>query len=681
MQTYNKKIFHDKQSLFLLTSALSFIIAFILIMTVDNACAAEQTNNKHSNLTGLDIEQLMKVEIATVFGASRFEQTVLEAPSSISIVTASDIRQYGYRTMADILRSVRGFYITYDRNYDYMGVRGFGRPGDYNSRVLLLVDGHRINDNIYGSASIGTDFVLDVDLIERVEIVRGPGSSLYGTNAFFAIINVITRDGRNIKGMEVSGEGASFGTYKGRMTYGNQYKNGINMILSASAYDSKGQSLYYKEFDTPDQNNGRADGCDYDKYKSYFGKISLNDIVVEGAFVTREKGIPTGAWGTLFNESGNKTTDNLGYIDVKYERSFENEFDVMTRIHYNRYKYEGTYISPPVNKDSALGEWLGGELKLGKTFFEKHHLIFGMEYQDNLKQNQKSFYINPYSSALDDKRTSTNWGVYMQDEFTILENLVLNAGIRHDHYQTFGGTTNPRIGLIYKPFEMASIKLLYGEAFRAPNAYEYYYHDGNVTSKSNRNLSPETIRTFELVYEQYFQNQLRLSASGFYYRIKDLISQQIDPADGLLVFNNIEEVEAKGLEFELEQKWENGFEGHISYTFQETKNIDTGTLLSNSPKHLGKMNMIYPLITKKLFAGLELQYTGRRKTISNNDAASFLTENLTLFSKDLYKGLEASLSIYNIFDTIYYDPGGTEHIQDRLEQNGRSFRLKFTYRF
>lgn len=679
MQNNHINMYYEKE--FSLPLILVFIIALIITMAVGNVCAAEQASGSRSDLTGFNIEQLMDVEVATVYGASKFEQTVLEAPSSISIVTASDIKQYGYRTLADILRSIRGFYTTYDRNYDYIGIRGFSRPGDYNSRVLLLIDGHRVNENIYGTASIGTDFILDVDLIERVEIVRGPGSSLYGTNAFFGIINVITRNGRDLKGMEVSGEGASFGTYKGRMTYGNQFKNGLNMLLSASAYDSKGQSLYYKEFDTPDQNNGRTDGCDYDKYKSLFGKISLRDVVVEGAFITRQKGIPTSSWGTQFNESGSKTTDNQGYVDVKYERNFEDKFDVMARFHYNRYKYEGTYVSTPVNKDSALGEWWGGELKLGKTFFEKHRTIFGMEYQDNLKQNQENYFINPDSTALDDKRTSMNWGVYLQDEFTILENLTLNAGVRHDHYQTFGGTTNPRIALIYNPFDTASIKLIYGEAFRAPNAFEYYYHDGNVTTKSNKNLNPETIRTYELVYEQYFRNHLRLTASGFYYKIKDLISQQVDPADGLLVFNNVEEVEAKGLEFELERKWKNGFEGRISYTLQETKNLDTGRLLSNSPKNMGKLNMICPLINKKLSAGLELQYTGAKTTITNSDASSFLTGNLTLFGKDFYKGLEFSASIYNVLDKAYTNPGGPEHIQDRIEQDRRSFRLKVTYRF
>lgn len=129
-------------------------------------------------------EETLFMEIPSVFGASKFEQKVNEAPSSVSIITQAEIKKYGYRTLADLLRSVRGFFTTYDRNYSYIGVRGFGRPGDYNTRVLLLVDGHRINDNVYDQAPISNDFPVDIDLIEKVEIIRGPSSSIYGPMHF-----------------------------------------------------------------------------------------------------------------------------------------------------------------------------------------------------------------------------------------------------------------------------------------------------------------------------------------------------------------------------------------------------------------------------------------------------------------------------------------------------------------
>ena len=110
---------------------------------------------------------------------------------------------HAYRTLADVLNSVRGFYTSYDRNYSYIGVRGFARPGDYNTRVLLLIDGHRFNEPTYDMAAIGTDFPIDVSLVDKVEVIRGPASSLYGTSAFFAVINVITKTASARQGTQV----------------------------------------------------------------------------------------------------------------------------------------------------------------------------------------------------------------------------------------------------------------------------------------------------------------------------------------------------------------------------------------------------------------------------------------------------------------------------------------------
>src|SRR4030042_6440423 len=167
--------------------SLLFLIFTMLTIVV---YAEEIKSPTSPDLTQLGIEELMEIEVATVYGASKYEQKVTEAPSSVTVITADEIKKYGYRTLADILRSVRGFYVTNDRNYSYVGCRGFARPGDYNSRVLVLVDGHRINDNVYDSVLVGLEFILDVDLIDRVEIIRGTSSSLYGTAAFFAVINI-----------------------------------------------------------------------------------------------------------------------------------------------------------------------------------------------------------------------------------------------------------------------------------------------------------------------------------------------------------------------------------------------------------------------------------------------------------------------------------------------------------
>jgi len=145
-----------------------------LLALLAPAYAPAQETSASESLTDMSIEELMSLRIESVYGASGFRQKVTEAPASITIITSEDIQRHGYRTLADILRNVPGFYVTYDRNYSYLGVRGFGLPGQYNNSIALLVDGHRLNENIYDAALLGTEFPLDVDLIDRVEVIRGP---------------------------------------------------------------------------------------------------------------------------------------------------------------------------------------------------------------------------------------------------------------------------------------------------------------------------------------------------------------------------------------------------------------------------------------------------------------------------------------------------------------------------
>ncbi|MBI5639657.1 MAG: TonB-dependent receptor [Nitrospirae bacterium] len=663
--------------------------AILALIIIAGLSAPSYARENTGDLTSLSLEALMDLP---VYGASRFEQKASEAPSSVSIVTSDEIKKYGYRTIADILRSIRGFYVTYDRNYNYIGVRGFNRPGDYNTRILLLVDGHRMNDNLFNQASVGTDFPLDVDLIGRIEIIRGPGSSLYGDNAFFAIINIVTRGGSDLKGLEISGSLASHDTHSGGLNWGKRFSDDLNLILSSSVMDSKGRKrLFFQEFKDPAFNNGVAEDSDYDRSYSFFAKLSFNEITIEGAYASRKKGIPTAPFGTVFNEPGNQTTDIRGFMDLKFRHTFENRLEAAARVYYDYYNYHGDYVydfADPlnplqrlINKDIGEGRWWGGEVLLTRNLSERHRISAGIELRNNEKQLQHTYYESPYLNIFEDNRHSTIWSLYLQDEFHVSDKLILNGGVRYDHYKTFGGTTNPRLAMIYNPHANMTFKLLYGEAFRAPNAYELYYDAVEIGQKSNPGLKPEKIRTYELVYEQYHGKQFRSSVTGFIYKIDNLISQTIDSSDGLLFFENKEDVKARGVEFELEGQWTSGLRGKISYAFVKTEDLQTGEEMSNSPRHLAKLNILLPLLGDKIFLGLEEQYGSRRKTLSGDDAKAIYVTNVTLFAKNIIKSLEVSGSIYNLFDYTYGDPGAEEHLQDIIEQDGRSFRLKLAYAF
>lgn len=663
--------------------ALAYWVVIVLLLF---AFVARAESASGDDLTTLSLEQLVNLD---VYSASKFTQKVSEAPSAVTIITAADIKAYGYRKLVDILKSIRGVYSRYDRNYDFIGVRGFGRPGDYNSRFLLLVDGYRINDAVYDTATVGTEFLLDVDLIDRVEFVPGPGSSIYGSNAFFGVVNVITRQAKAINGIESSIETSSYGTNKTRFTYGKRLDNGLGIVVSGSVYDSKGQSLYFSEFDTPSMNNGISQRSDYDRYAQAFAKFSYESFTLTTAFSERKKGIPTGAYNTTFNDPNSYSVDTQAFADLTYSHNYRDNLNVMARTYYGYYPYDGNYPyvdsttgNTVTNKDASRPVWWGGEVKIVDTHFKQHKLVYGTEYRRNERQDQFNYDIDPRLVYTDDRRSSTVYGVYVQDEYALRKDFIINAGLRFDDYGLASTITNPRLGLIYKLDEASAIKLLYGTAFRAPNTYELYRaHAGEA--KGNPDLKPERIKTYEAILEKYYGNRLRIVAGFFYYKTHDLINLVIDPVDNLAVFQNLETVSARGAEFEIEQKWKSGARVRASFTLQQTKDDDTGAALTNSPKVVAKLNSSTPVFDTGIQSGVEWQYTSSRNTTLGT-VGGYSVINLTLLGTRLPKGLEISATAYNLFDKKYADPAGDDLASiglDAINQNGRNYRFKLSYHF
>jgi len=669
---------------------LTIVIASMLAATANAQDAAGDPN-----LADLSIEELMQVRVDSVYGASKHEQKVTQAPSSVTIVTSEEIRRFGYRTLAEVLRGVRGFYVSDDRNYQYVGVRGFLRPGDYNSRVLLTIDGHRMNDSIYDGAYAGREGTIDLELVERVEVIRGPSSSLYGSSAFFGVINVITKRGGQFGGVELAGEGGTSGTHRERGTYGARYANGVEWLVSGSQYRSDGTArLYYPEFDqrSSDEpraaNDGIASDLDAEDARSLFAKLRYGAWSLAGYFNDRNKQVPTASFDTIFNDPREETRDRRGYLELNYEQRLSEALDLQARAYYDDYLYRGAYpydLAEPgdpsdvvMYRDAAIGKWFGTEWQLTARLSDAHTIQVGGEYRDNRREYQDAYYdTDPRAYDLRDNRSSDTLGLYVQDEITLHEKLALTAGLRFDSYSdNFGNTLNPRMGLIYSASPTATLKALYGQAFRAPNAFERFY---NPEQAHQPELNPETIKTYELVYEQYLGHRYRVGASAYYYDVNELITQtQTELGDQY--FANLDEVRALGIELEAEGRFDSGVRLAVSYALQRAKDDVNGLELSSSPRHLAKAHLTVPLHAQ-LLASLELQYNGASRTIRMARADDFLLANLTLLSQKLLPGLEAAVGIYNVLDERYGYPGSADNVQDIIEQNGRSVQGKLTYRF
>jgi outer membrane receptor for ferrienterochelin and colicins len=660
---------------------MAFRVALALFLFLFPAAAAAQTAVPTSPppLSEQSLEELMTIKVDTVSGAAKREQLVTEAPSSVTVVTAQEIATYGWRTLADVLRATRSFYVTYDRNYAYLGARGFGRPTDYNNRVLVLVNGHRLNDNVFDAIGVGTDFPIDLALVDRIEIVRGPGSALYGTSAFFAVVDVITRRGGGLAGVETSLESASFNTWRLRGSFGTTDGKDRDLLLSVSHLTSNGVgTLHFPEYDDPIVGPGVSSGADGDSASSLFASVRLGRLSLEGATSSREKHLPTGAWDTSLGDPRSQTVDQRAWIGATWRGDW-GRTDVTARAFYDHMRYDGTYVSPDdFYAEYAGGDWLVGEVTGTRALGSRHRLTGGTEYREHLKQMQS---IDPGTGMVEDSHLSRQVGLYLQDEVRITDKVSAVIGARADYWSLDGWSANPRGGLIVRPDADTALKVLYGSAFRAPNAYERFYTQG--TAVANPLLRPETLRTGEVVVERYIGGRLRLTAAAYRTRISRLVSQYGD-IDERTWYDNGATVRAIGAEFEAERRWTSGLVVRGSVTAQraEEGEGDAARALSNSPGTLGTFRLETPVVTRLATVAVDWQYVSDRLTDRGAVADAYALTHLTwrYTPRGLRSGAFAA-SIYNLFDVRHAHPVGAEFRQDVLWQDGRTFSVRATFGF
>ncbi|HQV14015.1 MAG TPA: TonB-dependent receptor [Denitromonas sp.] len=625
-------------------------------------------------LLDADIDTLVQLE--TVVDSGRFPQKLINAPSRVTIVTGQEIEAYGYRTLADVLRSMRGLYTSYDRNYHYLGARGFARPGDYNTRVMILIDGMRLADSVYSQGSIGGDFPVDLSLIKRVEFLPGPGATAYGNNALLGVINVVTRDPIPGSKQLVRMEAGSNGHSGAQVTLDQSLNADTRLLLSASRTRSSGGTQTYSEFDSPQTNFGRAENLDGEERNRLFAKFLLKQWRLQLVASQRSKAIPTGAFNQIFNDHRSRTEDDYLMLSAAREFTLPDDSTASVQATYHQYDYIGyyPYDYPPVtlSEDTAQGKRLGLEAQWIKRVTDQHTLRAWGEIFHDSRIAQGYVDVDPYVEHMNDRRQGHHWGLFVEDEFAFSPRWQLNLGLRWDRQWTGDITSQPRLGLIHQFNNTTTLKLLYGTASRAPTAYERYYAIAGFNT-ANPNLKPETIRTLEAVYE-YEADGLHLSGSAFRYRIVDLIGSETDPNDNTVSFQNQSRATAQGIELEGELARINGDRLRLSYTWQHSRDDGTGKSLSNVPRHMLKANWL-AYWTPKLQSGLELQYESRRDTLNGGHTGGRPLVNLNLISRHLPGGASLSVLVSNLLNRRYSEPASRDHRQNRLRQDERQLLI------
>lgn len=613
-----------------------------------------------------------------VFSPSRYAQPVREAPVSVTVITADEIRRFGYRTLEDVLSSVRGVHTRSDFNYEYVAARGLSRAGDYNSRFLVMVDGQRLNAPVSDASAIGADGLIDLEQVQQIEVIRGPGSALYGTNAVFGVINVVTKTAG--QGTELLVEGGGYGAQRVSAAWARGAPN-KHLALQASGFRQRGADWYYPEFDSPETNAGVAVGIDYDENQRVLVKGRWGDVALLGAFVRRRRVVPTAPYGTTFNGL-TETIDQSLVAMATYTHTFDDLARLTFNAVVNRATYDGRYPYDDLQySDFQRGTGMSLNTQYLRVFGSGHTIVLGVEgnHVPNALQGVRERVPPAQAVAtFDDAARQTSGALFAQVEWRLGSIGSLYTGLRHDSYRALGGSTNPRLALVLTPGEHTVVRLLAGTAFRAPNPYELHYTDNGFTQKAPTSLSPERVESVELGIDRTF-GPLTASASAYQIRASDLINLTVDPTDDLLVFANQGAPESRGIEVELD-----GQIGRIrtraSFAWQRAVEED-GSRPADSPRRLGMLRAVTPLFGSRASLALAVTHVGERRSFAGASAAAATITNLNLLARPFGSQTELDVGVRDLFAAGRVDPAGEEHMQAVLRQYGRSLRVGVRQRF
>jgi outer membrane receptor protein involved in Fe transport len=648
-----------------------------------------------------------------VTAASRTTEAVEDAPASVTIVTRQELRAMGYPTIAEAVRGVRGIYLSDDRSYVTIGVRGFSRPGDYGNRVLVLVDGQPANDNYIWSSYVGFDGRTDIEDIDRIEIVRGAGSVLYGTGAFFGVINLVTRDRNNPTFTEVGLSTAEYGVGRARGTQMVRINEDAGFWASVAGAVGSGRDFYFPELvadpNDPDAELG-ANGLpidgnvrERDDFKSamFNGRVWYKSLTLQWFYNGRSKTLPTGEYDTIVGDSRTKFIDHRAFVEARFEPQVTKELQLLSRAHGNIYTFDGDLPFPVadggVSHDEYRGLWGGFEQRLVISPTERMRFTLGAEVIRHFKTEQSGEDDNgPYLFDTDGSGGRndpfTVFAAYALGDVGFTEWLKVSAGARIDYFSSLefeaDAAISPRVAMIIKPYSKGNLKLLGGKAFRAPSVYELYYT--GVGQVPPDNIQPEQIYSGEVEFTHRFTDTVSATIAGFGNYVLDLIELRQNAAGLDQYGNSTSPVAVFGGEVEVRRDWKEGWMVGASYTLQQARYLDAPTLrdVPNSPQHLGSIKGAVPIIGRALMGMTRLSVEGPRKDTNdvegpvaqgNTDAA--VVWDIVLSGEAERLGIRYNFGVYNAMDWRYDTVPSTEFRQRTIVQNGRTFLAAASARF
>lgn len=638
-----------------------------------------------------DVRQLLD---AVVVLAAKRPQPLREAPASSSVITAADLEAYGFRDFTEALGSLAGIYLTDPRDFTYLGVRGVSLHGDSNGRVLILVDGHT-QQELWSHSAYPEQMGLDASLIDHIEVLRGPASALYGSLGFLAIVNVVTRLGRERGLGQLTYEMQDARSFRGAASIGRRLSPGIELGLQAEGHAALGQAYVYPDlapnracnhqFRSSCSGGVSEPGADAGRGFALYGHLRLGRLSLHASYQLLDKHIPFAPYRTLFNDPDNRYLLTRGYVDAALRMGAPSRLEALVRAYYDvagyvddlAYTSDGNRGARYLFHDEAHPMWTGAELKLlaERDFARLLHLglTAGGELT-YLRGNDHSGRVGGDAVAL--AQALVIGAAYGQAELVYSRRIFLTLGLRGDVSDTFPSELSPRAGLVLLPSGRATFKLLYAHGFLRPSWYQTFFHDESAIL-DNRRLKPERADNYEIVYQHGIAEWLSLGSSLFYIHGDQLIEQRSvcvaageakggsdDCPQGTSARQQAQNggsFQSLGGELTLVGRFAGGARFYANYTYAH---VLTGSAARpfNSPEHLLKAGISLPLFAGRLVLGGDAQLISSRRFTA---AAAAESKPVALFNahlslRELVGGFALAIKVYDIAGTTWYEPSQAE---------------------
>lgn len=668
-------------------------------------------------------------ELALAYGDKSFvsiatgsRQPIARAPSVASVITAEDIQAIGAADLDEVLETVPGLHVSrspigYNPIYTIRGI-----DTQYNPEVLMLVNGIPITGAYFGNRS-QTWGGMPVENIARIEVIRGPGSALYGADAFAGVINIITKTAADIEASQLGLRVGSFNSRDAWLQYGGNthgidtaaylrvgHTDGQHQIIAADA-----QSLFDSITGTsaslaPGPVNLGVDAID--------GRIDLsrNKLRLRAGFQQRSNGESGAGVASALDpvgiNYGERVNTDLTYQDA----NFAPNLDVTAQASYLYITEQSNLTLFPPGTNFGLGAFPNGVIgnpdkwerhlrfNMAAVYsgLQSHKLRFGVGTQnDNLYKTQESRNYNlvlgplgyapaPLPGGLTDMTATdifmtphsrrVNYA-YAQDEWNFTRDWYLTAGVRHDQYSDFGGTTNPRLALVWDTAYNLTSKLLYGQAFRPPSFAELY-NINNPVAQGNSNLKPETNQSVELAFAWQTTSALQANLNLFRYQMKDILRFVQDPSTGISTAQNAGQQHGQGMEVEL--VWDAAANLRLlgnyalQHSIDETTNKDAG----NAPRNHVYARADWRFIPRWSM-DTQLNWIADRKREPGDlrpPIADYHTVDITLSSNNESGDWAYSFKVLNLFGADAREPSPSPgFIPYDLPVDPRAFRVELTH--